>query len=122
VTLERTKKISCFGLYLFFLFFPINGFAEVWTSSCANAINDLRRIQQEVSAVYEKYDSANFNLEVEKRMLDLCLGDCRREQEMVNRRGREYNEGVKELKKALADFESALKSFQSQCLKGKPSG
>jgi hypothetical protein len=55
-------------------------------------------------------------------MLDLCLGDCRREQEMVNRRGRDYNEGVKELKKALGDFESALHSFQSQCLKGKPSG
>lgn len=122
MTLKGIKTISCSCIYLYFLFFPINVSAEVWTSSCANAINDLRRIQQEVSAVYEKYDSAKFNLEVEKRMLDLCLGDCRREQEMVSRRGRDYNEGVKGLKKALGDFESALISFQNQCLKGKPSG
>jgi hypothetical protein len=122
VNLQGSKKISYYCLYLFSLFFPLNVFAEVWTSGCTNAITDLRRIQQEVSAAYEIYDSAKFNLEMEKRMLDLCLGDCRREQEMVNRRGREYNEGVKELKKFLSDFESALKSFQSQCLKGKPTG
>jgi hypothetical protein len=107
---------------LFFLCFPTGVSAEVWSSSCARAINDLKKIQQEVSSVYEKYDSAKFNLEVEKRMLDLCVSDCRREQETVNRRARDYNEGVKELKKALGDFESALNSFQSQCLKGKPSG
>lgn len=122
MTLKGIKTISYFCIYLFFLFFPLNVSAEVWSSSCAKAINDLRRIQQEVSEVYEKYDSAKFNLEVEKRMLDLCLGDCRREQEMVNRKAKDYNEGVKELKKALSDFESALNSFQSQCLKGKPSG
>jgi hypothetical protein len=118
----KRNRPPSFILYLFFLFFPINVSAEVWSSSCARAINELGRNQQEVSSVYEKYDSAKFNLEVEKRMLDLCVGDCRREQEIVNRRARDYNEGVKELKKALADFESALNSFQSQCLKGKPSG
>ena len=116
------KRQLLFLIFLFLLFLPIGVSAEVWSSSCARAINELRRIQQEVSSVYEKYDSAKFNLEVEKRMLDLCVGDCRREQEAVNRRGRDYNEGVKELKKALGDFESALNSFQSQCLKGKPSG
>jgi septal ring factor EnvC (AmiA/AmiB activator) len=116
------SKIPFRSVVYLFLLFPIHVCAEVWTSSCAKAIDDLRKIQQEVSAVYEKYDSAKFNLEVEKRMLDLCLGDCRREQEAVNRRGRDYNEGVKELKKNLSDFESALHSFQKQCLQGKPSG
>ena len=64
------KRQLPFLVFLFFLFFPIDVSAEVWSSSCARAIDELRRNQQEVSSVYENYDSAKFNLEVEKRMLE----------------------------------------------------
>jgi hypothetical protein len=111
-----------FLILIIFLSFPLNASAEVWSASCASAIDDLKRSQHEVSTAYEKYDTARLNLEIEKRILDFCLGDCRREQEMVNRRAKDFNDSLKELKNYLSDFESALKSFQSQCLRGKPQG
>jgi len=104
-------------LYLMLLSLPTNSSAEVWDSHCETAIHDLKKAQQEVSAAHEKFESAKTRVETEQRMVETCLGDCRHEREMLNMRTWDYNEFLKELKKAGANFESAVQSFRRNCFK-----
>ena len=111
----RPQCLLC--LYLVLLSFPINLSAEVWDSQCETAIHDLKRAQQEASSAHEKFQSAKARVETEQRMLEICLGECRHEREMLNMRTRDYNDGIKELKNAFSNFESAVQSFKKNCFK-----
>ena len=111
----KPQRLLC--LYLILLSLPANLSAEVWEAHCETAIHDLKRAQQEVSAAHEKFESAKTRAETEQQMLEICLGDCRHELEMLNMRTRDYNECPKELKKAGAHFESAVQSFRRDCFK-----
>jgi hypothetical protein len=111
----KPQCLLCF--YWVLLSFPTNLSAEVWDSQCETAIHDLKRAQQEASSAHEKFQSAKSRVETEQRMLEICLGDCRREREMLNIRTRDYNEGLKDLKNAFSNFESAVQSFKKNCFK-----
>ena len=111
------KSRCLLGLYLILLAFPTNLFAEAWDSRCETAIDDLKRTQQGISSAHEKFDSVKSRVETEQRMLEICLGDCRHEREMLNMRTRDYNESLKELKNAFSNFESAVQSFRRNCFK-----
>ena len=105
------------GLFLVLVSFPTHLSAEVWDPQCETAIQDLKRAQQDASSAHEKFESAKTRVETEQRMLEICLGDCRHEREMLNMRTRDYNEGLKDLKNALSNFESAVQSFRRNCFK-----
>jgi len=113
----NVKPQYLFCLYLILLSLPTNLSAEVWDAHCETAIHDLKRAQQEVSAAHEKFESAKTRAETGQQMLEICLGDCRHEREMLNMRTRDYNDCLKELKKAGANFESAVQSFRRNCFK-----
>jgi len=104
-------------LYLMLLSLPTNSSAEVWDSHCETAILDLKRAQQESSSAHEKFESAKTRVETEQRMLEICIGDCRHEREMLQMRTRDYNDCLKELKRTLSNFESAVQSFRRNCFK-----
>jgi hypothetical protein len=114
---SRPQCLLC--LYLILLSLPTNLFAEVWNSQCETAIHDLKRAQQDASSAHEKFESAKTRVETEQRMLEICLGDCRHEREMLNIRTRDYKECLKELKNAFSNFESAVQSFRRNCFKEK---
>jgi peptidoglycan hydrolase CwlO-like protein len=111
----KTQCLLC--LYFMLLSLPTNSYAEVWDSHCARAIDDLKKAQQEVSGAQEKLESAKNRVETDQRMLEICLGDCRHEREMLNMRTRDYNECLRELKNTFSNFESAVQSFRRNCFK-----
>ena len=111
----RPQCLLC--LYLILLSLPTNLSAEAWDSHCETAIHDLKRTQQEVSSAHEKFESAKGRVETEQRMLEICLGDCRHEREMLHMRSRDYNDCLKEMKNAFSNFESAVQSFRRNCFK-----
>ena len=113
----NSRPQCLFVLFLFLLSLPTHLFAEVWDSQCETAIHDLKRAQQDASSAHEKFESAKTRVETEQRMLEICLGDCRHEREMLNMRTRDYNEGLKDLKNALSNFESTVQSFRRNCFK-----
>ena len=112
---SRPQWLLCLSLILLSL--PVNLSAEVWDPQCETAIHDLQRTQQDVSSAHEKFESAKTRVETERRMLEICLGDCRHEREMLDMRTRDYNEGLRELKNAFSNFESAIQSFRRNCFK-----
>ena len=111
------KPQCLLGVYLILLSLPTNLSAEAWDSHCETAIHDLKRTQQEVSSTHEKFKSAQTRVETEQRMLEICLGDCRHEREMLRMRTQDYNDCLRELKNAFANFESAVESFRKNCFK-----
>jgi len=113
----KGKPQFLLGFYLLLLSLPTHSSAEVWDSHCETAIHDLQRAQQEASSAHEKFESAKTRVETEQRMLEICLGDCRHEREMMQMRTRDYNDCLKELKKALSNFESAVQNFRRNCFK-----
>jgi broad specificity phosphatase PhoE len=106
-----------FCLCLILLSLPTHLSAEVWDAHCETAIHDLKRAQQEVSAAHEKFESAKTRVETEQRMVEICLGDCRHEREMLSMRTRDYHDCLKELKNAFSNFDSAVQSFRRNCFK-----
>jgi len=112
---SRSQFLLC--LFLALLSLPAHLFAEVWDPQCETAIQDLKRAQQDASSAHGRFESAKTRVETEQRMLEICLGDCRHEREMLNMRARDYNEGLKDLKNALSNFESAVQSFRRNCFK-----